>query len=189
MDGTQDTINLTIVQGQLCAGLICINKQLDLIEFVTGLGGDASKERIELWRMEHDQANLGDTRSSIVARLDLVGTAPVVLVVEDDPLTLMATAADLRAAGFIVVEAANSNDAIEVLITNDTIAALFTDVQMPGAMDGLELARHVHGRWPLIKVIVTSGDRQFGSADLLPGDHFLPKPYSHDELVVALKGS
>jgi CheY-like chemotaxis protein len=189
MDGTRDTINLTIVQGQLRAGLVCINKQLDLIELVTARGGDTSKEHIELWRMEHDQADLADTRSSIVARLGEVGTALVVLVVEDDPLTLMATAADLRAAGFSVVEAANSNDAIEALTTNSTIGAMFTDVQMPGAMDGLELARHVHGRWPLIKVIVTSGDTQFGFADLLPGHHFLPKPYGHDELVIALKGS
>jgi CheY-like chemotaxis protein len=189
MNGTQDTIDLTIVQGQLCAGLVSISDQLDLIELVTGRGGDGSKERIELWRMERDQAALGDTRSLILARLDLIRAPPVVLVVEDDPLTLMATAAELRAAGFIIVEAASSNDAIDMLTTNGAIRALFTDVQMPGAIDGLELAQRVHRQWPLIKVIVTSGNAQFGPADLAPGDTFLPKPYSSDELIIALNGS
>ena len=80
-----------------------------------------------------------------------------VLVVEDEQLIRMDTAVSLEATGFIVHEAANAADAIRCLELHPEIRLVFTDVNMPGSMDGLALARYVRGRWPPVKLIVTSG--------------------------------
>jgi CheY-like chemotaxis protein len=103
---------------------------------------------------------------------------PVVLVVEDDYLLRMDAADMIEAAGFEVIEAANADDAIAILEARNDIAVVFTDVQMPGSMDGLRLARAVRGRWPPIKIITTSGQRIIEETDLPEGGRFLPKPYS-----------
>ncbi|SRR5216683_3819871 len=103
---------------------------------------------------------------------------PVVLVVEDNYLLRMDAADMIEAAGFEVIEAANADDAIAILEARNDIAVVFTDVQMPGSMDGLRLARAVRGRWPPIKIVTTSGQRIIEETDLPEGGRFLPKPYS-----------
>ena len=72
---------------------------------------------------------------------------------------------------------ANADDAIEILEVRRDIAVVFTDIQMPGSMDGLKLARAVRGRWPPIKIVATSGLVDVGEKDLPEGGRFLPKPY------------
>ena len=69
----------------------------------------------------------------------------------------MDAATFIEDAGFAVYEASNSDEAIRVLETTDNIRVVFTDINMPGSIDGLKLARYVRGRWPPIKLIVTSG--------------------------------
>jgi CheY-like chemotaxis protein len=101
-----------------------------------------------------------------------------VLIVEDEPLLRSMAVEFLSEAGLVTFEAENATDALELL--NDRapeVAVLFTDVRMPGSMDGLELARVAHSSWPWIRVIVTSG--AFGKpADKLPTDaDFLRKPW------------
>lgn len=114
-----------------------------------------------------------------VGRMGLVESLrPVVLVVEDEWLLRMDAANVIAAAGFEVVEAANADAAIEILETRRDITVVFTDIQMPGSMDGLKLARAVRGRWPPIKIVATSGHVQFSETDLPEGGRFLPKPYS-----------
>jgi CheY-like chemotaxis protein len=103
---------------------------------------------------------------------------PVVLVVEDDFLLRMDAADIIRDAGFNVIEASNADEAIIILESRGDIAVVFTDVQMPGSMDGLKLARAVRGRWPPIKIVTTSGQCVVEAADLPEGGRFLPKPYS-----------
>ena len=103
---------------------------------------------------------------------------PVVLVVEDNYLLRMDAADMIEAAGFEVIEAVNADDAIAILEARNDIAVVFTDVQMPGSMDGLRLARAVRGRWPPIKIVTTSGQRIIEETDLPEGGRFLPKPYS-----------
>jgi CheY-like chemotaxis protein len=103
---------------------------------------------------------------------------PVVLVVEDDHLLRLDAADMISAAGFDVVEAANADEAIAILESRNDITVVFTDIQMPGSMDGLKLARAVRGRWPPIKIVTTSGQRIFEETDLPEGGRFLPKPYS-----------
>jgi CheY-like chemotaxis protein len=112
---------------------------------------------------------------------------PVVLVVEDEFLLRMDAADAIGAAGFEVIEAANADEAIEVLEARSDITVVFTDIQMPGSMDGLKLARAVRGRWPPIKIIATSGRLNVGEMDLPEGGRFLPKPYSPAQVAGVLR--
>jgi CheY-like chemotaxis protein len=112
---------------------------------------------------------------------------PVILVVEDEFLLRMDAAVMIAAAGFAVVEAANADEAIDILETRSDIAVVFTDIQMPGAMDGLRLARAVRGRWPPIKIVATSGHLAVTDTDLPEGGRFLPKPYSAIEVTCVLR--
>jgi CheY-like chemotaxis protein len=103
-------------------------------------------------------------------------TAPVVLVVENDVLLRLVTASSLRDADFEVIEAANSAEALRIL---DCIYvdALFSDIDMPGKMDGLALAQWVHQRRLDARIILTSGvERALGAAEEYAS--FLPKPYA-----------
>ncbi|MEG3175142.1 response regulator [Sphingomonas sp. RB3P16] len=107
---------------------------------------------------------------------------PTVLLVEDEVLIRIVAADMLTDSGFTVLEAGDAAEALEMLATHKDIGVLFTDVNMPGQMDGIELAAQVVRLHPEIKVIVTSG-RQWLEDDSLP-DHgrFLKKPYGQREL-------
>ncbi len=111
------------------------------------------------------------------------------LIVEDELLLRMDAVEMISSAGFEVVEAANADDAIEILEVRRDITVVFTDIQMPGSMDGLKLARAVRGRWPPIKIVATSGLVDVGEKDLPEGGRFLAKPYSPDELAGVLRES
>ena len=112
---------------------------------------------------------------------------PVVLVVEDEFLIRMDAVDMIAGLGFEVVEAANADQAIEILQTRRDITAVFTDIQMPGSMDGLKLARAVRGRWPPIKIVATSGHVGVREPDLPEGGRFLPKPYSQLQVTSVLR--
>jgi CheY-like chemotaxis protein len=112
---------------------------------------------------------------------------PVVLIVEDEFLLRMNAVDMIAAAGFEVVEAENADQAIEILEARFDITVVFTDIQMPGSMDGLKLARAVRGRWPPIKIVATSGRVNVAQTDLPDGGRFLPKPYSPDQLTDLLQ--
>src|SRR6266436_4185155 len=111
---------------------------------------------------------------------------PVVLIVEDEFLLRMDAVDMIEAAGFEVVEAANSDQAIEILEARRDITVVFTDIQMPGSMDGLKLARAVRGRWPPIKIVATSGLVDVGEKDLPQGGRFVSKPYQAEALADVL---
>src|SRR6202163_4476233 len=91
---------------------------------------------------------------------------PVVLIVEDEFLLRIDAADMIAAAGFEVVQAGNADEAIEILESRRDITVVFTDIQMPGSMDGLKLARAVRGRWPPIKIFATSGRAHVRETDL-----------------------
>ncbi|UJW74586.1 response regulator [Rhizobium sp. SL42] len=100
------------------------------------------------------------------------------LVVEDDGLIRLDLVDILVDAGFDVVDAANADEAMAVFQNTVDIAALLTDIDMPGSMNGLELANHIHGQAPACKIIVISG-RYHPDMHLLPsGSRFLTKPLS-----------
>lgn len=107
---------------------------------------------------------------------------PAVLVVEDDALLRLGTAEFLRAAGFEVLEAASADDALAILETDAGVALVFSDVQMPGAIDGADLARWIGRECPGVQVVLTSGVFRAGELDGLGDVPFLAKPYDLTEL-------
>ena len=111
---------------------------------------------------------------------------PVVLIVEDELLLRMNAVDMIKSAGFEVVEAENADEAIEILEVRRDITVVFTDIQMPGSMDGLKLTRAVRGRWPPIRIVATSGLVDVGEKDLPEGGRFLAKPYRSEELTEML---
>ena len=103
---------------------------------------------------------------------------PVALVVEDEPLVRMLAVDILEDEGFEVVEASTAPAALALLEKRDNVSVLFTDIDMPGGMNGLELAKVVHERWPKVVIVVTSGVFR-PAASTLPDDGvFLQKPYA-----------
>jgi CheY-like chemotaxis protein len=102
---------------------------------------------------------------------------PVVLLVEDELFVRIATADALMDAGFEVIETANAQAAQEVLKHRTDIRVVFTDVQMPGSMNGLELACLVRREWPHISVVITSGHLRPESGHLPEETVFIAKPY------------
>jgi CheY-like chemotaxis protein len=111
----------------------------------------------------------------------------VILIVEDELLIRMNAVEMIEEAGFEVVEAATADEAIAILEDRLDITVVFTDIQMPGSMDGLKLAAAVRDRWPPIKIVATSGHVKLGPGDLPEGGRFLPKPYSPAEIVKTLR--
>jgi two-component system, response regulator PdtaR len=117
----------------------------------------------------------------------LMASPHTVLVVEDEPLLRMDIVDQLEGQGFKVFEAADAGEAIEILNDNTTIRLVFTDIDMPGSMDGLMLAAAVRDRWPPIQIIVTSGHRHVTSSDMPEGSRFFDKPYSPNAVADAMR--
>jgi DNA-binding NtrC family response regulator len=110
-----------------------------------------------------------------------------VLIVEDETLTRLSAMTMVEAAGFQAVGVPSADDAMLVLNMRDDIRAVFTDVQMPGGMDGIELIRIVKERWPDKALLVTSGKTDLGRADVPSTVRILPKPYLPFQIEAALR--
>ena len=80
------------------------------------------------------------------------------------------------------MEAASADEALQILERHGDVEVLFTDIRMPGSMNGLELARVVHNRWPAVKILVTSGDTFPKDSEIADSGRFLAKPYSTERL-------
>jgi CheY-like chemotaxis protein len=119
--------------------------------------------------------------------LEPAGSRQLVLVVEDEGLVRMNAVAMIEEAGFCVLEASDAADAIRILETRRDITVIFTDIEMPGSMNGIKLAHAVRDRWPPIKIIATSGHYGFREGDLPTGGRFLPKPYTLPQISEALR--
>jgi CheY-like chemotaxis protein len=100
----------------------------------------------------------------------------VVLVVEDEMLLRMRAVDMVEDAGFTSVQAVDADEAVAILESRSDIALMFTDIQMPGTMDGLKLAHMVHKRWPPIRIILVSGQLNLETIDMPPGSCFFAKP-------------
>src|ERR1700732_2406229 len=106
----------------------------------------------------------------------------VVLIVEDEPLVRL-TGADLLAeAGFEGLEAGNAGAAVRILEATPDVRVVFSDVEMPGSLDGLALASRICRRWPSIGIVLTSGHRI--REETIPREgRFVAKPYDGQVLV------
>ena len=112
----------------------------------------------------------------------------MILVVEDEPLIRLMIVDLLQAEGFTVAEAVDADDALTILADRaDEVKLIFTDINMPGDMDGLQLARHAVHSWPWIELLVTSGRGRPASPPLPSGSIFVEKPYTFDKLLGCIR--
>ncbi|MDI6029503.1 response regulator [Corticibacterium sp. UT-5YL-CI-8] len=110
----------------------------------------------------------------------------VVLVVEDSKIIRMGAVDLVVAASFEAVEALDADEAIRILETRSDIDLVFTDVQMPGTMDGIKLSHYIRDRWPPVKLIVASGTAILEESSLPEGSRFFAKPYSDHAIADAM---
>ena len=106
-----------------------------------------------------------------------------ILVVEDEALIRIWAADLLEENGFSVLEAKDADAALKLLEARPDVKLLFTDVQMPGSLNGMELAREVHARWPHILLVITSGRERPTRGEIPDDGRFVAKPYSAEELL------
>ncbi|MDN4633633.1 response regulator [Sphingomonas sp. PsM26] len=113
----------------------------------------------------------------------------VVLVVDDEPFIRMNAMDMLEDAGFSVLEAADADHALSVIANHPEIGVLFTDINMPGTMDGLDLARRVHELRPDVHLIITSGKVRPSVAEIPDSGKFIEKPYQQDQFIRLVEAS
>lgn len=106
----------------------------------------------------------------------------VVLVVEDSAIIRMAALELVMSAGYEALHASDADEAIRILEARDDIDLVFTDVQMPGTMDGIKLSHYVRNCWPPIQLIVVSGATVVEESSLPAGSTFFSKPY-HEHVI------
>ena len=111
---------------------------------------------------------------------------PLVLIVEDEPLLRLHAVSLIKDAGFATLEAGSADEAIALLESDGLIRIVFSDIDLPGTMDGLRLAAAIRERWPPIELILTSGHITVDPADLPERGHFFSKPYDAAKLVDTL---
>lgn len=104
------------------------------------------------------------------------------LVVEDEPMTRMVAADAISEVGVKVYEAGDAGEALHLLGEHPKVGLLFTDIELPGNMDGLVLAKEVHHVRPDVELVVTSGTHNLADSDLPDSGTFLSKPYRTERL-------
>lgn len=109
-----------------------------------------------------------------------------ILVVEDEPIIRLGIAATIEDAGYEVIEAANADEAVTRLVAEDDVRMVITDVDMPGSMNGIELAHYARGRWPDIRLLVISGQVGVTAGQLPGGTEFMSKPYQEPRLLTCI---
>jgi CheY-like chemotaxis protein len=119
--------------------------------------------------------------------LDHSSVPAIVLVVEDEMLLRMRAVDMVQDAGYISLEAVDADAAFAILESRSDIALLFTDIQMPGSMDGLKLAHAVHERWPPIRIILVSGQLKLSNSDIPPKSRFFGKPLKANEMIAEMQ--
>src|ERR1700712_2751474 len=117
----------------------------------------------------------------------VAAAVPTVLIVEDEMMLRMRAVDIVEDAGFTPIEAVNADDALAILESRTDIELLFTDIQMPGSMDGLKLAHAVRERWPLIKIILVSGQLTLTDADNPADSRFYGKPLDVKHMIAELQ--
>ena len=111
----------------------------------------------------------------------------LILVVEDDPLQRFGMIDLVEDAGFVAIEAQDADQAVEILESRLDVRVVFTDIDMPGSMDGLKLAAAIRKRWPPIEIIVTSGRHRPTIEELPARAAFLPKPLVPSDAIRVLQ--
>jgi two-component sensor histidine kinase/CheY-like chemotaxis protein len=137
------------------------------------------------WRGLTDLAQNDIARGTML--MNQPAAPPKVLVVEDEMLLRMRAVDIVEDAGFTPIEAVNADEALAILEARSDIVLLFTDIQMPGSMDGLKLAQAVHQRWPAIKIILVSGKLTLTEAEKPIHSRFFGKPLEVKQMIAEMQ--
>jgi two-component system NtrC family sensor kinase len=161
--------------------------------FARQAGGDVRIETapgrgttVELLLPRADDSEVAVVSSGAALKTDRLGTGEAVLVVEDEPELLAMTVECLRDLGYVTRTATTAASALALLAGPDRIDALFSDVVMPGGMDGLQLAQEARRVRPGLRVLLTSGYAPRSSLETDRDIPILPKPYDRSQLAAAL---
>lgn len=114
-------------------------------------------------------------------------TRPIVLVVEDEPLQRLMAIDLVEDAGFDVVDVASADEAVRVLMQRPDIRIVFTDIDMPGGLNGMQFAASIRDRWPPIELIIVSGKRIPRTDELPARGVFFSKPYKKHEVTAVMR--
>jgi CheY-like chemotaxis protein len=117
----------------------------------------------------------------------MTAQSPLILVVEDEEVLRLLAVDLVEEAGFVPLVAKNADEAISILEEHSDISLLFTDIHMPGSMDGVKLAHAVRHRWPPIKIIIVSGKVRLSENDMPTNSRFFAKPYRAEHLIAELR--
>lgn len=110
----------------------------------------------------------------------------VILVVEDEPLLRILAVDFMEEAGFEVIDVGSADEAVLILEARSDIRIVFTDIDMPGSMDGMKLAAAVRDRWPPVEIVVVSGHKRHSEIVLPERAVFFPKPYNIEAVTTTL---
>lgn len=116
----------------------------------------------------------------------MTNTKITILVVDDEPLIRINAVDLIISAGFLAVEAKNADGAIQILEKRSDVLLVFTDVNMPGTMDGIKLCHYIRDRWPLVELIAVSGNADVAENQFPVGAMFFSKPYQDSTIVGAV---
>lgn len=119
----------------------------------------------------------------------LTKNTALVLVVEDEPIVRVCTAALLEDAGCKVIEAGDAEEALRAFQAHAEVTTVFTDINMPGPINGLALAQKIFQIRPQVQLILTSGRGSPPANEMPAGGHFLPKPYNCDQLTALIRAA
>src|SRR5664279_2126660 len=127
------------------------------------------------------------SKAFVIMDHDRPAAASIVLVVEDEMLLRMRAVDMVEDAGYASVEAVDADEAVAILESRSDIALIFTDIQMPGSMDGLKLAHAVHERWPPIKIILVSGQLKLADIEIPADSLFFGKPLEAKAMIAQMR--
>jgi len=136
---------------------------------------------------DRDRSPSRTHETPIMMVLDHSVVPAVVLVVEDEMLLRMRAVDMVEDAGYTPIEAVDADEAVAILESRSDIVLVFTDIQMPGSMDGLKLAHAVHERWPPIKIILVSGQLKLANSEIPADSRFFGKPLEAEEMIAEMR--
>jgi two-component system, response regulator PdtaR len=157
------------------------------LEAVGVLAGRSSGRRAGTYRVNAMPRNYGLQQAVDLLALSWGSLMTTMLVVEDEILVRLAICEDLAAEGYEVLTADDADQAIEILESRNDITTIFTDIEMPGLMNGLKLAAAVRDRWPPVNIVITTGKARPPNDQMPTNSRFVAKPYQKRDVLGALQ--
>jgi CheY-like chemotaxis protein len=167
--------------------VVPVRRRAGAFSFACGVDSPRHWARLVIASLRQGPVSFTHPRNALMMVLDHSVVPAVVLVVEDEMLLRMRAVDMVEDAGYTPVEAVDADEAVAILEARSDIALLFTDIQMPGSMDGLGLAHAVHERWPPIKIILVSGQLKPANLEIPANSRFFGKPLEAKVMIALMQ--